>query len=121
MATETFTVTLEGLRFYSRIGLFEQERIVGNDFEVCCHITYPASLFRSEDLSSGISYADVFDIIKETMGEEWFLLETATSQIASRCKEKWPVISEINVEISKITPPIPGITGSCAVAYKKKW
>lgn len=117
---DKFTIRLKGLRFFSRIGVAGQERRVGNDFEVNITISLPADGFRREDLSSTVSYADVYLMAKECMDHEALLLETVAKDISERISEKWPVIEDVSVEITKLSVPIDGMTGSASVEYFRK-
>lgn len=112
-----FTLRLEDLRFFSRIGVFEQERNVGNEFRVDCSFKISADSFTCEDLSTTVSYADVYCIIENAMKKEWKLLESVAVQVAYECRKNWPGIIQINVKITKLSPPISGLQGSCSVEY----
>lgn len=115
--TATFTIRLEDLRFFSRIGVFEQERIVGNEFRVDCSLLVTADNFESEDLSTTVSYADVYRIIDNAMKKDWKLLESVAENIAIECRSLWSEIIQICVRITKLNPPISGIQGTCSVEY----
>lgn len=116
---ESFTIRLKNLKFYSKIGVFEQERHVGNEFEVNISIKTNAEEFRPEILESSISYADIYDIADEEMKKEWLLLESVAQRIADKITSRYDSIIEIKVEIVKSVPPISGIQGNCSVEYCK--
>lgn len=116
---ETFTIRLRNLKFFSRIGVFEQERQVGNEFEVNISVISDASRFEEEKLDSTVSYAEIFDLTAEEMGKEWLLLESASKSIAEKIFDLDDSISETRVEIAKLSPPISGLQGSCSVEYTK--
>ena len=112
-----FVISLENLWFYSRIGVLEHERLVGNEFIVTITISADASGFVSEDLNSTINYASVYEIAREVMGKEWLLLESVAKQIALVILRRFSMAEEISVKILKVKPPIAGIQGSCSVEY----
>ena len=112
-----FTVRLENLRFFSRIGVYSQERCVGNEFAVSVSFAVDASGFVSEDIRSTVSYADVYLIVEEEMKREWLLLESVCASIADRISCRFPCVKDMRVKISKLAPPIPGIQGECSVEY----
>jgi dihydroneopterin aldolase len=112
-----FVIRLNGLRFYSRIGVFDQERSVGNEFRVDLTAVADASGFRSENLDTTVSYADIYDVVAEAMRREWLLLESVSSYIADTVLDRWTLISDVKVCITKLSPPIPGIQGVCSVEY----
>lgn len=114
---ETFRINLNDLRFYSRIGVSDQERKVGNEYAVNVSVAYDASLFQEEDLDSSISYADIYEVIKEEMRIERLLLESTALHISKRISERWEKVEEISVKIDKSAPPVTGITGNCGIEY----
>lgn len=114
---EILRIYLNDLRFNSRIGVSDQERKVGNEYVVDVCVAYDACLFEDEKLDSSISYADVYEEIKEEMRIERQLLESTAICISRRISERWKIAQEIVVKIEKCTPPISGIVGSCGVEY----
>ncbi len=114
---ERFVIRLENIRFYGRIGVFEQERKVGNDFSVDVSVETDAADFEYENLSTSVSYADIYDIVSGEMGEERLLLESTVKSIAEAIKSRWSSVLSVNVKITKDSPPITGIQGVCSVEY----
>lgn len=112
-----FTIRLEKLRFFSRIGVFEQERKVGNEFIVDVTVVADAATFVDECLETSLSYADIFAVVSDMMGREWKLLESVAKSIAGILREKWQTISQVSVKITKLAVPITGIQGVCSVEY----
>lgn len=110
-----FTIRLENLQFYSKIGLFEQERLVGNKFIVDISIIVPADSFEIENIDTTVNYAEVYEIAESVMRQTLLLIETVAKKIAERIKEKFPISKRISVKITKVTPPIPGMRGSASV------
>ena len=113
----TFTIMMNGLRFHSRIGVAEQERIVGNDFLVDVSMTVSSDGFVSEDIATTISYADAYETVSRVMQHEWLLLESAGRQCADELRRRWPAIQSCKFKITKLSVPISGIDGTCAVEY----
>ena len=116
--TAIFKIKLIDQRFHSLIGLYPEERIEGNDMVVDLWVEFPATRFKSEELSTGISYADMYDIVKEEMDKEWLLLESIAIEIMDRMKGRWPFILHGWIRIEKVNPPIEGMKGICGIEYK---
>lgn len=114
---EIFKINLIDIRFFSPIGYFDFERKEGNDFKMNISVEYDACVFSSEDLDTTISYADIYEIVKDIMQKEWLLLESVALAIKKSLTERWPQIMKGRIEIVKITPPIEGISGSCGIEY----
>lgn len=116
---ENFTIRLENLQFHSRIGLYEQERIVGNDFIVDIRIVIPADRFEPENIDTTVNYAEVYGIVEKTMGETLLLIETAARKIADGIKSRFQHIRHISVKLTKVAPPIPGMRGSASAEFSQ--
>lgn len=113
-------ISLEKLRFHAHHGVMEQERVVGNEYEVSMTVTVPctADTFAEEGESpveNTISYADLYSIIESEMKMPRQLLETVATRIAKAVTEQYPILTSGSVKITKTTPPIPGIDGSASV------
>jgi dihydroneopterin aldolase len=114
---DKFIIRLESLRFYSRIGVFDQERAVGNEFSVDVTVEVAATGFESENLDTTISYADIYEVVREAMSGECLLLESVAKSVAETIKQRWKSVGEVKIKISKLAAPIPGIQGVCSVEY----
>ena len=114
---EVFKIKLAGLRFFSKIGVYEQERLVGNEFIVQVEIRIDASGFSEENLDSSISYAEIYEEVKAIMDKEWLLLETVAVNLKKTLLARWPIILGGEISILKVAPPIPGINGQCGIEY----
>lgn len=112
-----FRILLSDLRFFSKIGVFEQERLVGNEFIVDVELEVDGSGYKMEDLSTSISYAEVYSELKDVMMMEWRLLESVGVYLSEHLKSRWPEILRGRVKIIKKAPPIPGIDGICGIEY----
>jgi dihydroneopterin aldolase len=112
-----FTIRLEDLHFFSRIGVMEQERVVGNEFRVDIAFDLPSDDFVDEDLSTTISYADVYDYVSECMNTECLLLETVAKRIGEGLLNKYERIFNIRVKICKLSVPVVNMTGCASVEY----
>ena len=117
MGLSYFNIKLKDVKFHAKIGVDAQERAVGNDFQVNLSVKIDASSFKPEVLDTTISYAEIYDIVKNRMAQESLLIETVAKDITDSISIKWPKIEEIYIEIIKLFPPITGLDGECAVEY----
>lgn len=102
-------ILLENLIFYAYHGVFDQETLVGNTYVLNVKIDLdlePAS--KSDDLVDTISYADVYEVIKQEMMIPSHLLEHVAGRIIRRLKETYPQIKQLEVKLSKRNPPMGG-------------
>lgn len=113
-----FTISLHNLIFHAFHGVYEEERILGNDFEVNVSVTFePAQ--RVTSLPDTINYVSVYHIIKKAMELPEPLLETLAQDMTQSIREFDSRIKTISVSIEKKNPPISNMQGSVSVHYKK--
>ncbi len=102
------TITIDKLRLHCNHGVLEQERVVGNEFDVTVVFNYDATkAVMSDNIFSAISYAEVIAVIRRTMSTPSSLLENAAGRVIDALATAFPSILSITVSITKIAPPIP--------------
>ncbi len=110
------TITLDRMKFHARHGVLEQERRVGNTFEVNLRLDYPfADAMTTDNLAATLNYAEVYEVVKREMAEPSQLLEHVAGRIRTALLREFPLISGGFIRIEKCRPPIPGITGAAGV------
>lgn len=112
---ERFVIRLNDLKFYSRIGVMDQERAVGNEFTVDVEIKYPVEQFRPEDLSTTVSYADVYDMVARRMKQSWMLLESVAKVVSDDLHQRYPRIENLAVTIKKTSVPVRNMDGTASI------
>lgn len=131
-----FEIRLENARFYAFHGVSDQERKVGNDFEVNVSLRVKYSDVIADDrIGATVSYADIYEIVRSAMEKPRLLLETVAVSIATAISERYriissdiiccpdeylekPIVTGGVISIKKLSPPIPGFTGSASVSLK---
>lgn len=110
------SVSLNDLHFHSHIGVFNQEKTVGNEFVVNLTVTLtPPDKIDDNSLHQMISYADLYEIVKFQMSLKRDLLETVAYEIILAIKKRWSNINSGKISIAKLTPPIPNIQGFASI------
>ena len=90
------------------------EKTVGNDILVDLKIGYPFSCaMKSDDVADTLNYAEVFETVREEVAEPVNLLERLAGKIADRLLSDFPLITSIDMSITKENPPM-GIDGAGA-------
>lgn len=113
MRLSNTTITLQQLHFYSYHGLLKHEQKVGNDFEVTLQLHFPAQeVMTTGDLSKGVNYAEVYQLLEREMAFPTELLEALTYRILERLKEEFPIITQATLTITKLAPPIERFDGA---------
>lgn len=105
---ETY-ILLENVEMYANHGVFPQETLVGNLFIINLKLKVDfESASKSDDLDETISYAEVFDLVKNEMSIPSKLLEHVAGRIVRVLKNTFPKIEQIELKISKRNPPVGG-------------
>jgi len=111
------SIQLNNLNFFAHHGLYEEEKIHGNDFEVNAVISYrPAK--KVTDLSDTIDYASVYEVIYKRMQIATPLLETIVMELANEILAKFTLADSIAIELTKKRPPIHNFNGTVSVKYE---
>lgn len=103
------SIELKNMHFFAFHGLLEHETIHGNNFSVT--LRFSADLSEaciSDDVTDTVNYAEVYELVKEEMAVPSKLIENAAYRILCRVKETFPQIDRIEVELSKMNPPVAG-------------
>lgn len=115
-----FTINLHNLIFHSFHGLYEEEKILGNTFEVNVSIGFEEE-GPVTSMQQTINYAAVYEIIKAQMLIPTPLLETLAQELTQKIYEHDNRIKSISVSVHKKNPPITNMEGSVSVQFKKTY
>jgi dihydroneopterin aldolase len=112
-----FTIQLNNLKFFSFHGLHEEERVLGNEYEVNAGVTFTETDAIAA-LDQTIDYVKVYNIIKQRMEMPTALLETVAQDLAQLIYTADKRITSISISIKKMHPPIVAFAGNVGVSYK---
>jgi dihydroneopterin aldolase len=108
------TVSLHGIKMHAPHGLYKEEHVLGNIFEVDVDIWL-------SDVQPW-PFAD-YTIIQSTVAEVFALpgqlLETFVFNIHTALKQNIAAAEKIRVAIRKLNPPMPGQVAYSQVCYEK--
>jgi len=103
-------ITLEGLEFFSFHGYYDEEQKIGNKYGVDITIdTFLEKAGMDDKLSETIDYEELYKIIREEMGKPSRLLENIGGRIMRSVFQNFPLVTFVEISISKFNPPIGGI------------
>ncbi|MBO0330888.1 dihydroneopterin aldolase [[Muricauda] lutisoli] len=112
-------IRLKNVRIHSNHGCLKEEMLIGSDYRVDLEVTADLSKPASSDqLSETVDYVHLNNIIKEEMTVRSNLLEHVAKRIIDRIFEEIPEVTEVEVEVSKINPPIGGDVESVSVKLR---
>ena len=98
-------IFMKNVRFHACHGVMPQEQAIGADFLISVRIGYDFSkAINTDDVSDTISYADVYELIKQEMPSK--LLEHVAGRIVNAIKKAFPDISSVELSLTKENPPM---------------
>lgn len=115
------TIHLHNLMFYSFHGIYEEEKILGNQYQVNADVQFHEEVSEITSINQTINYVDIYQIIKSRMDIPCSLLETLVMNIGNSIYEKYSGIRSINIQIKKLHPPVSGLQGSVGVSWHKEF
>jgi dihydroneopterin aldolase len=109
MQITSYAIEIRDIHLYAHHGVMEQEKTIGAWFTIdtTLHIT-DSSAAESDDIAATVSYADVYDIIKEEMSTPSKLLEHVCGRVIKRLFATFEIINKIEITLRKDTPPMGG-------------
>lgn len=105
-ATEMY-IQMEGMKFYAYHGVNSQENLVGANFYLDLKLKTDFShAAKSDNLNETVSYADIYNAVKEEMGIPSKLLEHVCQRLAHRIFNNFPSIESATIQLNKENPPM---------------
>ncbi|MEC3963930.1 dihydroneopterin aldolase [Flagellimonas halotolerans] len=112
-------IRLKNVRIHSNHGCLREEMLIGSDYRVDLEITADLSQpAASDQLTETVDYVHLNNIIKEEMTVRSNLLEHVAKRIIDRIFGEIKEVTEVEVEVSKINPPIGGDVESVSVKLR---
>ncbi len=112
------TIHLHHLLFHSLHGMFKEENVLGNNFEVNADISFePDGTIKH--LSQSVDYVTIYTVIKQIMDKPTALLETVVQNLADGIYASDNKVKAVTVSIKKLNPPISNFEGTVGVSYSK--
>ena len=102
---------LKGLKFHGMHGVYDQEKIDGNHFEVDleCSLSLQKA-GETDDLKYTLDYAQAHEIVTQIMtGESLNLIESLTLKIGEKIFSTFQ-LQQLKVNVKKLNPPMEGST-----------
>ncbi|ADY29143.1 MULTISPECIES: dihydroneopterin aldolase [Cellulophaga] len=102
-------ITVSTIKTYAYHGCLNEEALIGSDYVV--NVSVNADLSKasiSDDLVDTVDYVHINHIVKEEMAIRSKLLEHVAKRIIDRIFLELPIVTESEVTVSKLNPPIGG-------------
>ncbi len=115
-------IILKDLGFYGYHGVFAEEAKLGQrffiDLELGVDLSAPASTDR---LSTGISYAEIYDVVKSAFETRRMkLLEAVAQNIVDAIFEAFQGVNWVVIRVRKPEAPIAMVRGEAAIELHRQ-
>ncbi len=110
-------IHLKNLHFFSFHGIYHEEKVCGNQFEVNITIDYTPNDLPITHISQTINYVNVFSMIEKKMAIPTELLETIAQTFSTEILQQFPLADKVFISIDKMNPPIKNIDGRVGISY----
>ena len=116
-------INIRGLRVYSHIGVFEEEKRDGQEFlvDITCTLNDEYS-YDTDELNRTVNYGGVCDMVIDYIESvRCDLIETAAEEIATMLLQSYDIIDEVTVEIHKPNAPVDADFEDISCVCHKRW
>ena len=110
-------IILADLAFYGYHGVMLEENKLGQRFRIDLELGLDMSeAARSDDVSATVSYAHVYDLVKEAFEEKRFkLIEALGHHIIVRLFNRFDRLEWVRIKVRKPEAPLPIVAGEAAI------
>ncbi|KAA6342851.1 Dihydroneopterin aldolase [termite gut metagenome] len=114
-------IFLKNAIFYANHGVLPQETKVGNTYIINIRLKIDlTTAIETDKLVNTVSYAEVYNVLKEEMSVPSKLLEHVCGRIVRRLFCDFPTIEEIELKLAKQNPPMGADIHSSGVEIRCK-
>lgn len=114
------SIQLHNIILHAYHGLYAEEKVLGNDFELNITVSYVPKKLPVQHISDTIDYVAVYELAKKRMALPTPLLETVVTEMGEEILAQFSLAEEVSISIRKIHPPIPQMQGSVGVSVTLK-
>lgn len=113
-------IHLQKVKLFGFHGLHAGEKIAGGEFEVSLTANYLPIQIPINEIHETLDYTILLSIVRERMLRPAHLLETLATEIATEIMENFSMVTNVEISITKLHPPIHNFEGSVGVTFKIK-
>lgn len=118
MTQNMHRIDVKGIRLFAYHGCMDEESRIGTDYDV--DVSVWADLSKSavtDKLLDTVDYVALNKIVKEEMAIRAKLLEVVAKRIVDRIFKEHPMVTQAEVSVAKLAPPIQGDVQRVAVVF----
>lgn len=112
-------IELHDLAFHVKHGVYDSEKLKPQHFLVNIRLSYDITKPAASDLiSDALDYVQIAQVIEEQMNIPSELLEHLATRIIDKLKSQFSAIEEIELKVTKQTPPLTIPTKGISLTVK---
>lgn len=109
------------MEFHAFHGVLEHENQIGNTFLVTLSMEVDTEKAeKSDDLHDTLNYQQVYNVVRKEMALPSKLIEHVGERISEAVFSTFPQIVELNVQLTKLNPPLGGKVEKVSIELNKK-
>ena len=109
-------ILIEGMRYHAYHGCYEEEAIVGNDYEVDLRMRCDTRRAEeSDDVSDSVNYQIAYQLVSEQMAVRSHILEHVGRRILDALFKEFPLLHWAEVKVKKLSPAMGGVVRATCV------
>ena len=109
-------ISLRDVRFHAFHGVLPQERQVGGDFLVTVRVGYPLErAMETDNVDDTLDYSALYALVEREMAEPSKLLEHVAGRIVKAITTSFPEVTSVDLELTKLNPPMGADSEGAAV------
>ena len=102
------TIKLHSIKLFAHHGAYEEERLVGNNFEIDIAVDVKIPIgSHSDKLEDTLDYESlVKTVTRVSADKQYYLLEAFANDICKMILQEQPTIDSVTIEVRKLHPPM---------------
>ena len=112
------SIHLQNIILFAYHGVYDEEKILGNEFELNIIIKHTPQILPIKHLSDTIDYITVYELVKKRMAIPTPLLETLATEIAQLILAQFSLVKTVSISIKKLYPPVSQFKGSIGISFE---
>ncbi len=114
-------ISLKNMEFHAFHGCLVHEKLLGNTFIVSICIELDTQLAgETDNLEHTLNYQLVYDEVKKQIEIPSKLLEHIGQRILDRIFDAFPKIQSLDIQLSKLNPPLGGKVEQVTIELSRK-
>ena len=116
----TYDIVLKNCRFWGYHGVLEEERSLGQTYELDVAMSVAdKGAVEADDFAGTVDYGEVFSEVEAIVtGTPLRMIETLAHRVGSEVLWKHPLVQDVAVTVRKPSAPVPGILDHVEVTVR---